>query len=158
MSTPVCHKFFPDWGYKLLVPLSFAAAEMDDILAKTNGCGRAGIEDRIIPDTIWGLDVTPVCRVHDWMYMEAAERSRKHRSQEKTTQDEHYADGVFALNLVFTINEHTCNRFLRWLRLRRANKYINAVAVTDVLKVLPQDTLVAMGYGTATELLGVMTC
>ena len=46
MSTPVCHKFFPDWGYKLLVPLSFAAAEMDDILAQTNGCGREGVEGR----------------------------------------------------------------------------------------------------------------
>lgn len=158
MSVPVCYKFFDEWGVKLLVPLSFAAASMDDILIQTNGCGRAGAEARLVPDTIWGLDVGPVCRVHDWMYQQAVEGARRHKSQARLTEAEHFADGVMACNLVGLINQATRNRLLRWMRLRRAYKYIDAVSLTDLLKVLPQETLVAMGYETATQAMGDMIC
>jgi hypothetical protein len=158
MSVPVCYKYFDEWGVKMLVPLSFAAASMDDILIQTNGCGREGAEAWIVPDTIWGLEIGPVCRVHDWMYQQAVERARRHKSADKLTADEHFADGVMACNLVGLINQRTGNRLLRWLRLRRAYKYIDAVSLTDLLKVLPEETLVAMGYDTATQALGDMVC
>lgn len=146
---PVCYYNFREWGVSLLCPLSMATMRMDDIMLQSNGCGREGVEARLIPDTIWGLDVSPVCRVHDIMYQQAEERARRHREQERLTAEEAFADGVMACNLVQLIQQKTSNRLLRWLRLRRAHKYIDAISVTDILKVLPQETLVAMGYGEA---------
>lgn len=158
MSVPVCYHKFHDWGVSLLCPTPMASASHDDIMIQTNGCGRDGLENRLVPDTVYGLDISPVCRVHDWMYQYAQERSRRHQDQEKLTADERFADGVFAMNLVSLIQQQTGNKFLRWLRLRRAHKYVNAVALTEVLRVLPRETLVAIGYGSATEALGGMIC
>jgi len=148
---PVCFYNFREWGVSLLCPISMASARMDDIMIQTGGCGRDGLEDRLIPDSIWGLDITPVCRVHDWMYQQARERGRKHRDAERLRAEEAFADGVMACNLVQLIQQRTSSRLLRWLRLRRAHKYIDAISMTDILTVLPQETLVAMGYGSATE-------
>jgi hypothetical protein len=135
-----------------------AAMSMDDILLQSNGCGRAGLEDRIIPDAIWGLDITPICRVHDLMYQQAEERARRHKDQAKLTAEEQFADGVMACNLVQFIQQCTDNSLLRWLRLRRAHKYVDAISMTDILTVLPEHVLVAMGYETATQAMGDMTC
>lgn len=148
---PVCYFNFKEWGVSLLCPLSMAMMRMDDIMLQSNGCGREGVEGRLIPDTIWGLDVSPVCRVHDIMYQQAEERARRHRDQTRLTAEESFADGVMACNLVQLIQQRTSNRLLRWLRLRRAHKYIDAISVTDILTVLPKETLVAMGYGSATQ-------
>lgn len=148
---PVCFYSFREWGVSLLCPISMAMMRMDDIMLQSNGCGREGVEARLIPDTIWGLDVSPVCRVHDIMYQQAEERARRHRDQTRLTAEEAFADGVMACNLVQLIQQRTSNRLLRWLRLRRAHKYIDAISVTDILTVLPKETLVAMGYGSATQ-------
>lgn len=116
---------FPEWsGLKLLVPTAMAGVSIDYILRMTNGCGRAGLGGRLVPDTIWGLDVSPACRVHDWMYQDAASRA-----------DEDFADAILAANLVSLIQQRTSGRLLTWLRLRRAYKYVDAVAMTDVLDV-----------------------
>ena len=119
----VCRHFFPEWGTKLLCPLGMATAPMDTIMLTTNGCGRAGIEEKLVPDTIWGLDISPVCRVHDWMYSDA-----------DTLDDEEFADGVFAANLVAYIRQKSANRFMAALRLHRAYLYIDAVALTDLVE------------------------
>lgn len=150
---PVCFYTFREWGVSLLCPLSMATMRMDDIMIQSNGCGREGLEARLIPDTIWGLDVTPVCRVHDIMYQQAEERARRHRDQARLKAEEAFSDGIMACNLVQLIQQRTSNKVLRWLRLRRAHKYIDAVSMTDILSVLPQETLVAMGYGTTSEAL-----
>lgn len=148
---PLCYHKFPDWPVALLCPVAMASARMDDILIQTGGCGRDGLEDKAIPDTIWGLDLKPTCRVHDWMYQVAKENARKHRDQERLTAEEKFADATLAFNGVNTINQQTKSKVLRWLRLRRLYKYVDATSVTDILKVLPQETLVAMGYVSATE-------
>lgn len=87
------------------------------------------------------------------MYQQAEERARRHRDQARLKAEEAFSDGIMACNLVQLIQQRTSNKVLRWLRLRRAHKYIDAVSMTDILSVLPQETLVAMGYGTATEAL-----
>lgn len=156
--TPVCFFKFKEWNVSLLCPVSMAMMRMDDIMIQSNGCGREGLEGRLVPDTIYGLDIGPVCRVHDIMYQQARERSRRHRDQVKLTAEEHFADGIMACNLVQLIQQRTSNRLLRWLRLRRAHKYTDAIALTDILTVLPEPVLVAMGYETATEAIGDMTC
>ena len=158
MSVPVCCYTFAEWDCKLLAPLTMVRASMEDILAQTNGCGREGIEDWLVPDTIWGLDISPVCRVHDWMYIDAAEAARKHGDQDRLSEAERFADGIMGANLISLIKQKTSSKVVQWMRLRRAYKYIDAVAITDVLKVLPQQTLVAMGYETATEAMGDMIC
>ena len=155
---PVCFHKFQDWGVSLLCPISMATMRMDDIMLQSNGCGREGMEGRLGPDTIWGLDVSPVCRVHDIMYQQAQDRARRHKDQARLTAEEHFADGIMACNLVQIINNHSGNRFMRWLRLRIASRYIRATSVTDVLTVLPEETLVAMGYDTATAAMEDMTC
>jgi len=156
--TPVCFYHFEEWGVRLLCPISMASMRMDDIMIQSNGCGREGAEARIIPDTIWGLPIGPICRVHDIMYQQAEERARRHKDQARLTAEEHFADGVMAANLVQYINQMTRNRLLRWMRLRRAYKYVDAISLTDMLTVLPEQVLVAMGYDTATQAMGDMTC
>ena len=40
----------------------------DDFLAyleNTNGCGAGNAKFDFVPDTIWGLDITPICNLHD---------------------------------------------------------------------------------------------
>lgn len=124
MSAPICHYYFREWDAKLLAPLTMVRRPMVDILDATNGCGREGIENAIVPDTIWGLDVSPVCRVHDWMYTDA-----------DTTDEENYADAIFGANLISLIQQKTKSSILKWLRLRRAYKYVDAVALTNCVDV-----------------------
>ena len=131
MSTPICHHRWKEWDCTLLTPLSMLRLSMDAIMEMTNGCGREGIEGRIVPDTIWGLDISPVCRVHDWMYADA-----------DTADEENYADAIFGANLISLIKQKTSSRILQWLRLRRAYKYIDAVALTNCVSVA---TLEAIG-------------
>ena len=156
--TPVCFHKFSEWSCSLLCPISMAAMRMDDIMLQSNGCGREGLEEWLIPDTIWGLDISPVCMVHDIMYQQAQERARRHKDQARLTAEEQFADGVMSCNLVQLIQQRTSNAILRWLRLRRAHKYTDAVSMADILSVLPEETLVAMGYDTATAAMGDMIC
>ena len=144
MSVPVCDHYFDEWGARLLAPLSMIKASMPEIMRKTNGCGRAGWEERAVPDTVYGLDISCACRVHDWMCGEAEERSALHQDQDRLTEEEIFADKIFAANLVGYIKGKTPFAPLCWLRLRRIFKYVDAVVLTDVCRVLPRETIVAM--------------
>ena len=124
MNTTLAFRQFPEWGARLLIPMSMAGVCVAQIVDATNGCGREGIEGALVPDTIWGLDVAPVCRIHDWMYVEA-----------ECIEDENDADAVLAANMVEFIKQRSANAFMVWLRLRRAYKYIDAVTLTDVVDV-----------------------
>ena len=130
MSTPICHYYFAEWDAKLLAPLTMVRHPMDEIMHATNGCGREGIEEKLVPDSIWGLDISPVCRVHDWMYIEA-----------DTLDDENYADAIFGANLISLIQQKTKSSILKWLRLRRAHKYVDAVALTNCVDVATLEIL-----------------
>lgn len=130
MSAPICHHRWKEWDCTLLTPLSMLRLSMDAIMEMTNGCGREGIEERLIPDTIWGLDISPVCRVHDWMYADA-----------DTTEEENYADAIFGANLISLIQQKTKSSILKWLRLRRAYKYVDAVALTNCVDVATLEIL-----------------
>ena len=124
MNTTLAFRHFPEWGARLLIPMSMAGVCVAQIVDATNGCGREGIEGALVPDTILGLDVAPVCRIHDWMYVEA-----------DSIEDEEDADAVLAANMVEYIKQKSANSFMGWLRLRRAYKYIDAVTLTDVVDV-----------------------
>ena len=94
-------KLFEPEGYKALT-----AAEKAKIC---NGCGSKGLGGWLVPDTVWGLNITDCCNIHDFMY-----------SQGATLQDKEYADRIFLNNLVRIIDSGS--KFLRWLRRRRALK------------------------------------
>ena len=144
-ATSVTVRHFAEWTASLLVPISMLSVPVMEIEKATNGCGREGMENFFVPDTIWGLSITPVCRVHDWMYESASAAAEKHRNQTRLTQDEAFADGVFACNLVWFIRERSRNWLLCWLRLRRAYKYVDAVAMTDVLRCMPMELALETG-------------
>lgn len=97
--------YAPEWYWKL----------PEDIRSKGRcGPGR-GLGEKLIPETIWGLSVTPACQIHDQMYEKG-----------ETIGDKESADRVFLNNMLRIINGNS-NRFMRWLRTRRALKYYEAV-------------------------------
>lgn len=79
-------------------------------------CGAGnGIGEKLVPETIWGLKITPACQIHDQMYAKG-----------KTQSDKEEADRVFLNNLLRIIDGNS-NKVMRWLRSRRAYKYYEAV-------------------------------
>jgi len=82
------------------------------------GCGAGKLGDLLIPDTIWGLNVSFLCKIHDHMY----ERGT-------TEEDRESADRTLRNNLMRWIDYRTDSYILKWLRTRRAIKYYKAVRV-----------------------------
>jgi len=88
-------------------------AQRNDIC---NGCGTKGLCGIIVPDTFYGLSVTPACDIHDFMYATGS-----------TLQDKQRADQTFLNNMVRLIEAGTDGWFLKRLRGRRAIIYYRAV-------------------------------
>ena len=103
-------------GALLFAPASYVNALPEVRLQMVNGCGPGGWLTDLVPDTIYGLDISAACNIHDWMYAEG-----------ETIEDKQLADRVFLNNLVRIINHETRWAWLRWLRRRRALKYYLAV-------------------------------
>lgn len=84
-----------------------------------NGCGASGQVD-YVPDRIWGLPITEVCNVHDFMYYLG-----------DSWRDKEEADKIFLINMLRVIDEAPrkglLQRILRKLRKIRALSYYNAV-------------------------------
>ncbi len=99
----------------LWAPQSYREATPQMIKDICNGCGAKGIGGYLTPDTLWGLSVTAVCDIHDWMYHEG-----------ETIEDKEKADRVMYNNLIRFIDAHSCEA-LKWIRKRRALKYYMAV-------------------------------
>jgi len=88
-----------------------------DVLKKlTNGCGPAGSgwKSKLIPNTIYGLNIEECCSIHDIGYHFGIS------DYGKTS-----ADKIFLENM-YTLIKHG-NWWLRFLRRRRAIKYYLAV-------------------------------
>ena len=81
------------------------------------GPGR-GVLERLVPENIYGLCITPACGIHDFMYFIGED------DYDKTD-----ADDVLLNNMVRIIEAHTTNQVLLCLRLRRAKTYYQAVKV-----------------------------
>ena len=81
-----------------------------------NGCGTKGLCGVIVPDTIWGLCITPACDIHDFQYATG-----------ETIADKESADRAFLNNMLRLIEAGTKWRWLKRLRARRARTYYDAV-------------------------------
>ena len=80
-----------------------------------NGCGPRDF-GWLVPDTLWGLNVSEAADIHDFMYYNG-----------KTLVDKTRADEIFLNNMVRIIEKETKWNWLRKLRCMRAQKYFWAV-------------------------------
>ena len=100
----------------LQAPNSYWDATEEEKKKYCNGCGPKGAYF-LIPDTLWGLNITEPCNIHDWCYRFG-----------KTEQDRQDADRMFLDNMLSTIDENTTWKWLKKLRRRRARTYYHVVS------------------------------
>lgn len=96
----------------------FISATPEQIAAQVNGCGDSGAKFDFVPETIYGLRVSPACYVHDWDYIEGS-----------TEWDKREADARFLRNMLYLIERERgfVGMVLRLFRRRRALVYYEAV-------------------------------
>lgn len=63
--------------YELECSDSYARAHPEVVQVVTNGCGPMGWKVKIIPDTVYGLNISNACRIHDWDYAEGSTEEEK---------------------------------------------------------------------------------
>jgi hypothetical protein len=100
---------------QLFAPASYNEAS-PEVRAAVNGCGTAGWKGDLVPDTIWGLCITPSCNRHDWMYTCGS-----------TLADKNEADRVFFNNMLRQIDAAGGLWIIKRLRRNRAWEYFEAV-------------------------------
>ena len=99
---------------KLYAPPEYYSASPRLIAQICNGCGSALAKFDFVPDTIYGLDISSACKIHDFMYYFG-----------ETIKDKEEADRVFRNNMIRLINEK--GGWLKRLRRWRAGTYYVAV-------------------------------
>lgn len=82
----------------------------------SNGCGPAAGLGFIVPDTVYGLSISPCCDIHDYMY---------HVGTREV--DRILADRVFLNNMTRLVRAKSKYQWLANLRLRRVSVYYEAV-------------------------------
>ena len=100
----------------LFAPPEYWKLSEDERKAFRCGPGR-GVLEWLVPETIYGLCVTPACSIHDFMYAHGS-----------TPMDKDEADRVFLNNMIRLIEAAGGPWILRMLRLRRARVYYEAVS------------------------------
>ena len=84
-------------------------------------CGAGdGLGNTLVPETMWGLRISPACSVHDFCF----------EVSEGTWQDFHQSNYLFLRNLIAIIRAKSANTIMRRLRYKRALKYFTAVDET----------------------------
>ena len=82
------------------------------------GCGPGGMGDLLVPDHMYGLDISLACKIHDWYY-------RFHPSNSEEGRLE--ADSIFRNNLLRIVRAKSKSKILRWLRIIRCRTYYSMV-------------------------------
>jgi len=100
----------------IYAPESYVNALPSVRQAVANGCGPGGWKFDIVPDTVWFLDISEACNVHDWMYQAGS-----------TIADQEEADRVLLNNMLRLIDESGGWWILKRLRRNRAWVYYQAV-------------------------------
>ena len=100
----------------LYAPPAYITAPRCVRAAVANGCGTGGWKAYLVPDTLWGLDVTEACNIHDWMYQAGS-----------TIADKEEADRVLLNNMLRLIEAADSLWIVARLRRNRAWIYYQAV-------------------------------
>ena len=103
-------------GYKLYAPSEFWELSTDERNRISNGCGAASAAIDYVPDTIFGLNISASCDIHDFGYYLGG-----------TEQDKFIADLFLLINTLQIIKQHGGWKFMKALRYSRAIKYFYAV-------------------------------
>ncbi len=83
-----------------------------------NCCGAGdGWGEKLVPDTIWGLNISCACHIHDFSWEIA----------DATTEDFKQTNTMFINNIRAIIDARSANSFMRSLRSYRAVTYYLAV-------------------------------
>jgi hypothetical protein len=109
VSAPVTHRFAG-----LICPSPYLEMPRSEVAKIANGCGAASARFDLVPNTMWGLDISPACDCHDLDY-----------HFKRVPRD--MADAIFLANLVILIS-----RASKWLlipRLVRACSYYLGVRI-----------------------------
>jgi hypothetical protein len=108
----------------LFVPDRFWGMTDVELSEKGGGCGPGKAGDKLVPDTFYGLSMTPACFLHDVAY-----------GQGQTWQDKFKADVSLMVNCTIIIFNHYKAGPQGWrhkavavARCYRAMTYFNAVA------------------------------
>ncbi len=99
----------------LYAPESYWKASAEERTKRCNGCGTKGLGGWLVPDTLYGLNITEACNIHDWMYAKG-----------KVIADKDSADRAF-LNNMLRIIEAESSAWFKSIRKRRAWAYYLAV-------------------------------
>lgn len=97
--------------YELYAPKGFLHSTEKHLDMICNGIGPAGW-GWICPDTIYGLSITEIGDIHDYMFWEG-----------ETHEDWERSNRVFYNNCLRKIEMETKWKWLKWLRRRRAYHY-----------------------------------
>jgi|AntDeeMinimDraft_6_1070357.scaffolds.fasta_scaffold13169_2 hypothetical protein len=103
-------------GYDLAAPRSFWNASQELRDAITGGCGPGGVGDYFVPDTIYGLDMKPACKIHDWTFVVWNNKAGFKK-----------ANNLFKNNMIRINKQNDGWKLLSKLRLKRIKKYYGAV-------------------------------
>lgn len=97
---------------KLFAPAEYWKLTEEERANFRCGPGR-GILERIVPETVYGLCITPACAIHDFMY----------KVGPPTGEGKQEADTVFLNNMVRIVEANTTKLPLLYLRLWRVRTY-----------------------------------
>jgi len=100
----------------LFAPEEYKKLTAAALAAVINGCGPGGWKVDLVPDSLYGLDITDACNIHDYMYYVG-----------ETIEDKNEADRVLLNNMLRLIDAGTKHRWLRRLRRCRAMIYYLSV-------------------------------
>lgn len=81
-------------------------------------CGAGKLGDWLVPDTIYGVNISPACWVHDQMFA----------TSPPTWAGFHYSNAVFFANMSAIIQAKSGNAIMRTLRMARAALYARVVS------------------------------
>jgi hypothetical protein len=104
--------------FPLYAPFEYWNASAEERTRHCNGCGSdLDLSGKLVPDTLYGLNIREACCIHDWMY-----------SFGKTAGDKYFSDAVFMMNMA-SIIVRSSTWVMKILRLLRAAKFYSAVVL-----------------------------
>ena len=103
-------------GYELFAPAEFWELSTDERNKISNGCGAASAAIDYVPDTVYGLNISASCDIHDFGYYLGG-----------TEEDKYISDLFLLINALQIIKQNNGWKFMKALRYSRAIKYFYAV-------------------------------
>lgn len=103
-------------GEGILAPDSYWRASKEEIRQRSNGCGPPTFLSVFVSNSIWGVDVSKACEIHDYQY-----------SKKMSSSKRKFADYIFKENLFKIIDNDGGGDIEKLLKKGIANIYYYAV-------------------------------